>query len=164
MTFSDLWPALEKLPFAIAVRQSGWLFPTIESIHVLSVVLVVGTISIVDMRILGLPSREKAVCRLTAEVLPYTWGAFVLAVVTKFLMFASSATTYVHAWPFQYKMLLMVLAGINMILFHLLPYRTVHLWDALTHPPLGAKIMAGLSLGLWIGVICCGRWIGFVTN
>ncbi len=164
MTLSDLWPALEKLPFAVAVRQSGWLFPTIESIHVLAVVLVVGTISIVDMRILGLPSREKAVRRLTAEVLPCTWGAFAVAVVTGFLLFSSSAVTYAAAWPFQYKMLLLVLAGINMVIFHLLPYRTVHLWDALTHPPIGAKIMAGLSLSLWIGVICCGRWIGFVTN
>ena len=58
----------------------------------------------------------------------------------------------------------MLLAGVNMALFHLLPYRTVHLWDVLTHPPLGAKIMAGLSLALWIGIVCCGRWIGFVTN
>ena len=164
MILSDLWPALEKLPFAVAVRQSGWMFPTIESIHVLSVVLVVGVISIVDMRILGLPSREKAVRRLMVEALPCTWAAFAVAVATGFLMFASSAATYVHAWPFQYKMLLMALAGINMILFHLLPYRTVHLWDALAHPPVGAKIMAGLSLSLWIGVICCGRWIGFVTN
>ena len=106
MILSDLWPALEKLPFAVAVRQSGWLFPTIESIHVLAVVLVVGTIAIVDLRLLGLPSREKAVRRLTAEVLPYTWTFFALAVVTGFLLFASSAATYAKAWPFQYKMLL----------------------------------------------------------
>jgi hypothetical protein len=164
MILSDLWPALEKLPFAVAVRQSGWLFPTIESIHVLAVVLVVGTIAIVDLRLLGLPSREKAVRRLTAEVLPYTWTFFALAVVTGFLLFASSAATYAKAWPFQYKMLLLLLAGVNMGAFHLLPYRSVHLWDVLTHPPIGAKVMAGLSLTLWIGIVCCGRWIGFVTN
>jgi len=164
MILPQLWPAIEKLPFAVAVRQSGWLFPTLESVHVLAVVLVVGTISIVDLRLLGLPSREKAVRRLTAEVLPYTWGTFIVAVVTGFLLFSSSATTYVLAWPFQWKMGLMLLAGVNMALFHLLPYRTVHLWDVLTHPPLGAKVMAGLSLALWIGIVCCGRWIGFVTN
>jgi hypothetical protein len=164
MNLSDLWPALEKAPFAVAVRQSGWLFPTIESIHVLAVVLVFGTIAIVDLRLLGLPSREKAVRRLVAEVLPCTWAAFAVAVVTGFLLFASSATTYAAAWPFQIKMALMVLAGLNMIAFHLLPYRSVHLWDVLVHPPAPAKVMAGVSLSLWIAIVCCGRWIGFVTN
>jgi hypothetical protein len=60
-------------------------------------------------------------------------------------------------------MLLMLAAGVNMVLFHLLPYRKVHLWDVMTHPPLPAKIMAGLSLTLWIAIVVCGRWIGFTT-
>jgi hypothetical protein len=164
MTLDPLWQALETSPFGHAVRVNGLLFPWIESVHVLAVVLVVGTISIVDLRLLGLPSREKAVRRLTAEVLPYTWGFFALAVVTGFLMFASSASTYAADFPFRMKMLLLVAAGINMVLFHLLPYRTVHLWDVLTHPPRGAKIMAGLSLSLWIAIVCFGRWVGFTIN
>jgi hypothetical protein len=162
--FASLWPLLEQAPFAVAVRQSSWMFPTLESIHVLSVVLVVGTISIVDLRLLGLPTREKAVRRITQEVLPYTWGFFVLALVTGFLMFASSATTYAADLPFQLKMALMLLAGLNMAAFHLLPYRTVHLWDVLVHPPVGAKVMAAMSLGLWVGIVVFGRWIGFTTN
>ena len=164
MTLPQLWTAIEALPFAVAVRQSGWMFPTIESIHVLAIVLVMGTVAIVDLRLLGLPNREKAVRRLTQEVLPFTWGFFVLSVITGGLMFCSSASTYAVAWPFQFKMILMVLAGLNMIVFHLLPYRTVHLWDVLTHPPIGAKIMAATSLCLWVGIVCFGRWIGFVTN
>ena len=113
--FATLWPLLEQAPFAIAVRQSSWMFPTLESIHVLAVVLVVGTISIVDLRLLGLPTREKAVRRITQEVLPYTWGFFVLALVTGFLMFASSATTYAADLPFQLKMVLMLLATPGMM-------------------------------------------------
>ena len=164
MTLSQFWPNLQQTPFAVAISQSGWMFPTIESIHVLAIVLVVGTISIVDLRLLGLPTREKAVRRLTQEVLPYTWGFFVLALVTGFLMFASSATTYAADLPFRLKMVLMLLAGLNMVAFHLLPYRTVHLWDVLVHPPMAAKVMAGLSLSLWIAIVVCGRWIGFTTN
>ncbi len=164
MTLDQLWPLLEKAPFAAAVRSSGLLFPWIESVHVLAVVLVVGTVSIVDLRLLGLPDREKAVRKLTGEVLPYTWAAFALAVVTGFLMFSSSAATYAADFPFRMKMLLMALAGLNMVAFHLLPYRTVHLWDVLTHPPVGAKVMAGMSLTLWIAIVCFGRWIGFTTN
>ncbi len=164
MTLTEFWPILEKTPFASAVRSSGLLFPWIESVHVLAVVLVMGTIGIVDLRLLGLPNREKAVRALTKEVLPYTWTAFAVAAVTGFLMFSSSATTYAADFPFQMKMVLMLLAGINMIVFHLLPYRTVHLWDVITHPPITAKIMAGTSLTLWIAIVCFGRWIGFTTN
>ena len=164
MTLEQFWPILEKTPFATAVRSSGLLFPWIESVHVLAIVLVMGTISIVDLRLLGLPNREKAVRALTKEVLPYTWVAFVLAAVTGFLLFSSSAATYAANLQFRMKMLLMVLAGVNMVVFHLLPYRSVHLWDVLTHPPVLAKVMAGMSLSLWIAIICCGRWIGFTVN
>ncbi len=164
MTLDQLWPALEASPFGHAIRTSGNLFPWIESIHVLAVVLVVGTISIVDLRLLGLPNREKAVRKLTGEVLPYTWGAFALAVTTGFLLFSSSAVQYAGNLQFRLKILLMVLAGVNMVVFHLLPYRKVHLWDVLTHPPMGAKLMAGTSLALWVGIVCFGRWIGFTLN
>jgi hypothetical protein len=164
MTLDQLWTWLEKTPFGHAVRVDGVLFPWIESVHVLAVVLVVGTISIVDLRLLGLPSREKAVRRITREVLPYTWGFFALALLTGFLLFSSSATAYAGDFPFRMKMLLLVLAGINMVVFHLLPYRRVHLWDVITHPPLAAKIMAATSLALWIAIVCFGRWIGFTLN
>ena len=91
-------------------------------------------------------------------------AAFALAVVTGFLLFSSSAAAYAGDFPFRMKMLLLVAAGINMVVFHLLPYRKVHLWDVLTHPPIGAKVMAGCSLALWIGIVCFGRWIGFTLN
>ncbi len=164
MTLDQLWLALEASPFGHAVRTSSVLFPWIESIHVLAVVLVVGTISIVDLRLLGLPNRERAVRKLTAEVLPYTWGAFCVALATGFLLFSSSASSYAGNLQFRMKMLLLLLAGVNMVVFHLLPYRKVHLWDVLTHPPLPAKLMAGTSLALWIGIVCFGRWIGFTLN
>jgi hypothetical protein len=164
MTLEPLWQALEKSPFGHAVRVNGLLFPWIESVHVLAVVLVVGTIFIVDLRLLGLPSREKAVRKLVAEVLPYTWSFFALASVTGFLMFSSSASTYAADFPFRMKMLLLLAAGVNMVLFHLLPYRKVHLWDVLVHPPVGAKVFAGVSLTLWIGIVCFGRWVGFSIN
>jgi hypothetical protein len=164
MSLDKLWLWLEATPVGHAIRTNGSLFPWIESIHVLAVVLVVGTISIVDLRLLGLPNRERAVRRLTGEVLPYTWGAFAVALTTGFLLFSSSATAYAGNLQFRLKILLLALAGMNMIAFHLLPYRKVHLWDVLAHPPLGAKVMAGASLVLWIGIVCLGRWIGFTLN
>lgn len=157
---TNLWTALEATPFATAIA-GGVLFPWIESVHVLAAATVVGTVAMVDLRLLGFRSGERGVRRLIAEVLPYTWAAFGVAAISGFLLFSSSATTYaVNAW-FLAKFALLVLAGLNMAWFHLLPYRTVHLWDELIHPPARARVAGALSIALWVGVVACGRWVGF---
>ncbi len=164
MTLDALWPAIERLPFAAAIRSNGALFPWIESVHVLAIVLVVGTIAIVDLRLLGVASTDKPVSRIGAQVLPLTWSAFGLAVITGLLLFSSSASTYAANWPFRLKMLALALAGANMALFHTTAYRGIGVWDAHRQPPSAVKLHAGLSLGFWIGVIAFGRWIGFTTG
>ena len=135
---TPLWTALEATPFARAIA-GGVLFPWIESLHVLAATTVVGTIAMVDLRLLGLRSNERGVRKLISEVLPYTWTGFAVAAVSGFLLFSSSATTYAVNPFFQAKVVLLILAGINMTFFHLLPYRSIHLWDELIHPPRRAQ-------------------------
>jgi uncharacterized membrane protein len=159
--FDAFWIALENLP-PFRTISSTILFPWIESLHVLSIVLVVGSIAMVDLRLLGFRARERGVRSLIGEVLTYTWAAFACAAVTGLLLFCSSASGYVANPAFRIKAVLLVLAGLNMVYFHLLPYRTVHLWDDLVHPPLRARIAGGISLACWIGVVAAGRWIGFI--
>src|SRR5437763_16050438 len=104
---------LQETPIAVAIREHEILFPWIESFHVLAIVLVVGTISIVDLRLLGLASHNRPVSVLLREVLPYTWSAFAVAAVTGSLLFSSNATKYAHNVFFQAKMLLLVIAAAN---------------------------------------------------
>src|SRR2546428_11009714 len=85
---------LQATPVAKAISENEILFPWIESVHVLAIVLVVGTISIVDLRLIGVASLDRAVDRLMRDLLPYTWGAFVVAAITGALLFSSNATTY----------------------------------------------------------------------
>src|SRR5262249_25439079 len=105
MDFDQFLNWLEGTPIAVAIREHEVLFPWIESLHVLAIALVVGTISIVDLRLIGLASRNRAVTILMREVLPYTW-------------FSSNAPKYAHNFYFQAKMALLVLAGCNMAAFH----------------------------------------------
>jgi hypothetical protein len=107
----DILVGLQNTGFATAIREGVSLFPWIESVHVLAIVLVVGTISIIDMRLLGLPAHRRGVRRLMKEVLPLTWGAFLVAVISGFLLFSSAAVKYAALWAFQAKMLLLVAAG-----------------------------------------------------
>jgi hypothetical protein len=160
----DLLLALQNTGFATAIREGISLFPWIESIHVVSIVTVVGTISIIDMRLLGLPAHRRGVRHLMRDVLPLTWGAFCVAVVTGFLLFSSAAVKYAALWEFQCKMLLLVVAGLNMMFFHTVTFRDVHLWDELVETPRAAKVAGISSLCLWIGIVVLGRVIGFVLQ
>src|SRR5579863_3229837 len=110
--FKHLLQALEATPWGTAVRENTWLFPTIESVHVLALVLVVGSIMVVDLRLLNLASRQRSVKELTDEVLPSTWSAVVVALITGSLLFSSPAVRYVGIWQFDTKMGMLLLAAI----------------------------------------------------
>jgi len=130
-------------------------------VHVLALTIVVGSIVILDLRLMDLAWRERRVRAVSKEILPFTWGAFLVAVVTGSLLFSSKAVRYLEDLPFQIKILLICLAGLNMIVFHLTTYRRAAAWDNGGPTPRAARVSAALSLGLWALVIVFGRWIGF---
>ena len=155
---------LYDTPVGTAIRENGTLFPWIESVHVLAITLVVGSISIVDLRLLGIASKGRAVSRLTAEVLPFTWVAFVVAATTGGLLFSSNAVKYAHNTFFLAKMALLVVAFANMMVFHVITSRGIERWDTSPHTPPAARLAGGVSRLLWMAVIVVGRWIGFTMS
>lgn len=162
MSVLDLYlERLEDAPFATAISGGATLFPWLECVHVLAITLVVGTIAIVDLRLLGYPAHRKSARRLIGELLPYTWAAFGISAITGMLLFSSNATDYAHNVQFQLKLVLILLAGINMAAFHLTAYRQIAEWDEMHSPPPAARAAAVASLCLWIGVVFLGRWIAF---
>ena len=162
MELDALLRALEATSIATAVRENEVLFPWIESFHVLAITLVVGSIAIVDLRLLGLASLDRALNRLTAEVLPCVWSAFAVAVISGGLLFSSNAHAYAHNSYFQAKFAFMALSGINMVFFHLVVGRDIERWGAASQTtPLRARIAGAGSLLFWFGVVACGRWVGF---
>jgi hypothetical protein len=153
---------LQDLSFPTDIRESGWLFPTIETVHVFALVLVVGSIMTVDLRLLGLANRERRFTHLAAEMLPWTWTAFAVAACAGLLMFSSKAVVYFGNIPFRLKMCCLLLAGINMAMFHWMGTRHLDAWDE-GKPPNAARVAGGASLLLWTLIVAAGRWIGFTT-
>ena len=153
---------LEARSPAVAISESSWLFPGIESVHVLAIALVVGSITMLDLRLLGVSLRDRPAGELTAEILPWTWSSFVVAACSGALMFSSNATHYWGTAQFRAKIMMLALAGLNMIVFHATTYRSVEVWGREPQTPRAAKVSGGISLALWIGVVTLGRWIGFV--
>lgn len=139
-------------------------FPWIESCHVVCITAVVGTVTIVDLRLLNLTSRYTRVTQISHDMLPFTWGAFALAALTGGMLFISKPMIYLTNLPFQLMILGMALAGVNMAVFHFTAYKNVAVWDGQSDPPLAAKVAAVLSLLFWASVILSGRWIGFTLK
>jgi hypothetical protein len=166
MNVADLLNIIESWPISAAMRGetpgTEWLFPIIETLHVMAFTIVFGSIVMVDLRLLGIASRNSTVSRLSNEVLPWTWTAWGAAAVCGTLMFIAKAETYTGNLQFRLKFVCMGLAALNMLVFHFGAYRQVARWDS-GETPMSAKVAGALSLSLWIGVVFFGRWVGFTT-
>jgi ABC-type uncharacterized transport system permease subunit len=161
MTALEFFQQLQATPLGLFISESDIVFPWIESVHVLAITFVVGTIAVVDLRLLGFGAGKDTIRRLTAEVVPWTLGAFVLAAITGSLLFISAAERYYGNAFFRAKMLLLICAGINMLLFHFVWGKNAAGWQDRSDIPLSAKVSGGLSLLFWMFIVVCGRWVGF---
>jgi len=153
--------AIEGSALALAMRQELWLYPAVEIVHITGFVVLVGSVAMLDLRLLGC-SRQLPVRQLARHVLPWTAGALLLIVPTGLLMFIAHAGDLIANRAFQVKLLLIMTAGVNAALFHLGPYRTVENWDQGTPVPVVAKAHAVASLLMWLGVISCGRLLAYL--
>jgi hypothetical protein len=149
---------LQETSLALAISEN-W-FPLVESLHVIAIALVAGTIFIVDTRLLGLTSKHLSFTYVSDRLLPWTWAAFVASVITGALMFIGNAVGYYDNTPFRVKMVLLLLAGVNMLFFQMVTFRGVATWDS-DRPPGAARTAGFVSISLWCGIIVFGRWIGF---
>jgi hypothetical protein len=164
MDISAFLASLESSALASRIRDSLYIFPLIESTHVVGLGMVFGTIAIVDFRLLGMASTHRPFRIVTADILKWTWAAFVLTAATGALMFITNANVYYHNVFFRTKMVMLLLAGLNMGVFEMTTGRTSHRWDKGDSAPLAGKTAAALSLIIWISIIFLGRWIGFTTT
>ena len=154
----------EDSGLADRIRENEYLFPLIESVHVLAICLVVGSILAVDLRLLGVAYIREPVSRVTKGILPLTWCAFSVALFSGSLLFISNATKYLANGYFDTKILLIGAAGLNMAVFQSIGAKNMSRWDNAAVPPPTARLAGGLSIMLWIAVVACGRWIGFTME
>ena len=164
LKFWDLVSYVEDSALADNIRENDLLFPLIESVHVLSICLVVGSILAVDLRLLGLASINRPVSRVSNGILPLTWSAFAIAVASGGLLFISNATKYLANGYFVAKILLICAAGLNMAIFHAIGATDMPKWENEKTLPRRVQLAGGLSILLWVSVVTCGRWIGFTME
>lgn len=167
MSTPDFLLSLQNSSLGLAIAGStpgnDWWFPSIETVHVIALCFVFGTIALVDLRLLGISAKRVSMQKLSEEVLPWTWRSWILAAITGSLLFISKADAYWSNFETRMKFFFMLLAGVNMLVFQFGAFKSVASWDKDIPPPAAARLAGAVSLVCWVLVIVFGRWIGFVT-
>ena len=148
-------------PWSVALHESQYAYSIIESIHVWTLALFFGLVVMFDLRLLGLTMRKVPVSEVVGRLLPWTIVGFVIMVITgSLLFFAIPLRSYQNLF-FRFKMILLVLAGLNVWLFHARVYPKIAGWDVDAIPPSRARIAGGVSLALWTCIVVSGRMIAY---
>jgi hypothetical protein len=152
--------AIEQSALGQAMREALWLYPAVEIVHLVGIVLLVGSIVMLDVRVLGL-SRSIPVPALARHLLPWTLAAVLLVLPSGLLLFAAHASDVIANPLFAVKMGLLFAAGVNAAAFHVGPYASVAAWACERPVPPAARLHAAISIALWIAVIAAGRLLAY---
>jgi hypothetical protein len=160
MDFTQFAQWLQGTGFSVELRASDY-YPFIEGTHVLSLGLSVGTIIWFDLRLMGLAMRSESIRALYASLRPWIWLGFASMAVSGSLLFISRAADVWGTGYFRVKLFLLLLAGANILAYHLFSSRSIDRWDSARRPPHSARLAGGLSLVLWFAVIAFGRLVAY---
>jgi hypothetical protein len=152
---------LAETEWSIALHESLWVWPLLESTHVLTLALFAGSAMLFDLRLTGRALSTMPASTVMARLLPWTRVGFAVMVATGLLLFYATPVRNYQNIFFRAKMLLMLLAGLNVWLFHRGIYQRVHEWGDARVPPPSARFAGYASLVLWAGVITCGRLVAY---
>jgi hypothetical protein len=157
---AEFFQWLQETGLGTGIRESLWLFPVLYTLHIFGVVILVGATSALDLRMLGLVMRAQPVEDAAALLLPWAKAGFAAQVTTGAFLFIAQAEELSQNTAFLLKMSLVLLAGLNVLIFHLTAYRGVRQW-APGPTPTGARFSALFSLTCWFGIVAMSRLIAF---
>ena len=152
---------LAETPFSIGIRESTYIYPIIESVHVLSLCIFVGLLLLWDLRLLGITLRRVAVSEVWARLIPWITMGAVLMVLSGLLLFASDPVRFFGNIFFRIKALGLFLALLNAMAFHLGIERKLVDWDAAVVTLRAAKLAGAISIGLWAVIVVTGRFVAY---
>ena len=143
------------------MAESVWAFPIVESIHVLALCLFLGMATILDFRLLGLVMRDLPVSEVVTRLLPWTAAGFAVMVISGVLTFLNAPVRYYENIFFRIKLVALLLAGLNVWVFHSGIWLKVSDWDLDAVAPFRARLAGVLSLVLWACIVVAGRMIAY---
>jgi hypothetical protein len=148
---------MQNSSIGTGIRESIWLFPIVETTHVLALALSVGVLIWFDLRLMGWGMKHQPVSQVHKQVMPLAFIGFVVMFISGAALFWSEAEKCYTSWFFRIKVIFLVLAAINAAIFELTTKKTIEDWDKYPVPPIRARMAGLISIVSWAAVIIAGR-------
>jgi len=154
------WTWLQETSIIDKVGDTGYLYNTFSVLHYFCVFVMVGTTAMVDLRVMGLAARRQTVSQVASQLFPWMWVAFAIATISGFMEFAPTGASFAPDHIFQAKLILVVLA----VVFAVIVQMGAPKWSQLPEIPFSAKIIAAISLLLWLGAILAALDVAAISG
>ncbi len=161
MWFANFLQWLHDTQLSTTMRESIWAEPLVETIHVLTLTLFLGFAVLLDLRLLGVCMRRRKVSEVLAQLNPYLFVGFAIMIVSGLLLFTGDPPAFWGTTFFKAKMIFLVLAGLNVLIFNATIGRSVGQWGLAPKTPRAAKVAAVVSIVLWVAIVAAGRAIAY---
>jgi hypothetical protein len=155
---------IQNTEFSTSLRESTYIFPIIETTHVLGLSLSVGLLLVSDLRLMGVVMRRRPASEVFQQLAPWMLAGFAIMFASGALLFWSQALKAYNSIFFRIKVCLLILAGVNAIVYHMTIYRRMGEWENKLVPPSQARLAGWLSLIIWAGIIAAGRTMAYTLN
>ena len=146
----------------MGLRGTIWAEPLVESLHVLTLTLFLGFSVFLDLRLLGVTMKQRRASEVLGQLNPWLFVGFAIMIITGVLLFCGDPVSFYTTSFFKIKMVLLVLACANVLVFNYTVGRRIADWDLAAKTPTAAKVAAVISLVLWIAIVGAGRAIAYV--
>jgi hypothetical protein len=161
LSLLDICQTIQDSAIGTGIRESVWVFPIIETIHILALALSVGMIIMLDLRLIGAGMRHASAGQIMGQLKKWYLLGFAAMIASGVFLFWSEAAKCYRSNSFRIKLLLLLLVGVNAVVFEIIYKPLMHKWESGGLPPAGAKLCGWFSMILWIGVIGFGRWTAY---
>jgi len=155
---------LEQTRIGAALAESIYAFPIIEGIHLIGLSVAIGLLFVTDLRLAGWILKRVPATAVLRQLRPWVLGGFAVILISGSLLFMAEASALIASPAFAFKLVFILLAGINAAVFEFVSARRPGALDAVERLPAGVRFGGLASLGLWSLVIICGRLIPYLPN
>jgi hypothetical protein len=155
---------LQHESIGTSIRESLWVFPLIETTHLMALAFSVGIIVVADLRLIGVALRNQPVTEVFDRLQPLALRGFAINVISGLVLFWSEPLKCYNSVYFRAKLIMLFVLGVNALLFSATTYKNVAAWDKALLTPVSARVAGWLSLIFWAGVIVAGRAIAYVSQ
>ena len=155
---------INETAFSQYLRESETAFPLTEAIHLIGLGISVGTIVWIDLRLMGKVMRDVRISEVVSRLEPWAIGGFTVMMLSGLFLFLGKPDNYYGTTAFKLKMLVLPLAGLNVLFFHRRVFPNVGQWDEGVVPPWQARMVGASSMSLWVVIIILGRWTAYFAD